>query len=659
MGSTAIYEYKALRQPDEIRLFQLSSSSDPETDIHGSIIHTTISEESALSDSNTSHPPESPAYICCDTYHPSDAYSLEGGYTALSYAWGNPEKSCAVFVDGKRLPITANLDQALRSLRLEAKSPRLWVDSICINQASDQERNHQVRQMCLIYKTATSTIIFLGPATTLSTSCFKATATGLVKGPEIARKYRWDPTDLGLHFLELAKSRDEILRRSWFTRAWTFQELVVSRRPWICCGTTCIPWSQLCSYFLQDRRWDIALGTDRWSHRMMYANSYMPDPWGLGNAVRGRYSIVKDPDTQCLQITIKGFMIMDKVRQIYHAGPEAPIKEADKFSLYSLLEHRQGFAASDFRDAVFSLYGILDQSDTVIQWTPVDYEKCTARSFTDLAATLLSSDDTHGYAPFIHIENGRDEIEDLPSWVPNWAAMRKYRQSIRNNIFDRMSRFRSKESDQTVDLRVYKDHNAVACRGHHSLSRIVKLSPPVPLEEKWLNDWNIQVRIFVDGSHSLLVTSGEDSGHGLPEISVKVNTTPTNNVYDPLSRRELPDFSPKFTSKNDVPDLTYRRAECIPGRRFALLDDNELALVPEQARVDDQICHLKGAQVLFTVRKAVDKAQSAVLDRRVLDDFEGRILAVGHYHLIGECCKGDYESVTRPVGSFDMGFILH
>jgi hypothetical protein len=55
----------------------------------------------------------------------------------------------------------------------------------------------------------------------------------------------------------------------------------------------------------------------------------------------------------------------------------------------------------------------------------------------------------------------------------------------------------------------------------------------------------------------------------------------------------------------------------------------------------------------------VNEAQSAVLDRRVLDDFEGRILAVGHYHLIGECCKGDYESVMRPVGSFDMGFILH
>lgn len=150
MGSTAIYEYRALRQPDEIRLFQLSSSSEPEADIHGSIIHTTISEESALSDSNTSYPPESPAYICCNPYHPSDAYSLKGRYTALSYAWGNPEKGCAVFVDGKRLPITATLDQALRSLRLEAESPRLWVDSICINQASDQERNHQVRQMCLI-----------------------------------------------------------------------------------------------------------------------------------------------------------------------------------------------------------------------------------------------------------------------------------------------------------------------------------------------------------------------------------------------------------------------------------------------------------------------------------------------------------------------------
>lgn len=639
MASAAAYEYEALRQPDEIRLFQLSLSPDSDTDICGSIIHTTISKELNLSDCDTSYPSESPDCFCCEPYDPSDAYSLEGGYTALSYTWGNPEKSSVVYIDGKRLPITVNLDQVLRSLRLKTKSPRLWVDSICINQESDQERNHQVRQMCSIYKTATSTIIYLGPATALSTSCFKAAAAGPVMGSEIAQPRRWDldPNALGLCYPELAKGRKEILGRSWFTRAWTFQELVVSRRPWICCGTTCMPWSQLCSYFLQERRWNLALGSDKRSFHDRYANCPMPDPWGLESAVYGRYSIAQDPDSQSLQVTTKGFMIMDKVRQIYHAGPETRVRKKDKYSLYTLLERRQGFAASDLRDSVFSLYGVLDQNDSAILRTPVDYQKSIVQTFTELAIALLCTDDGHDYALFTHVENGRNEIEGLPSWVPNWAAMRKYDRSIRNYILNwTPPLFGSREPEEKPsDFKIYKEDNAIVCRGHHLLSRIVKLSPSVQLKDRWMDDWSVKPRIFVDGSETLLVTSEEESRHGLPEI-------PRSNA-----------------GKNDVRHLIDRQAECIPGRRFALLEDDELALVPEQARVDDQICVLKDAKVFFTVRKAVDGVQDLALDRRVLDDFEGRISAVEHYNLIGECCKGDYKDMAKHAGPFDVGFMLH
>ncbi|KAN0099107.1 Heterokaryon incompatibility protein (HET) domain containing protein [Hyaloscypha variabilis] len=605
MGSISVYQYSPLQEPDAIRLFQLSPSSSQDSDIHSSIIHTNLSKESNFTDSDTSHPPESPNYICGNIYVPSDAYSFEGGCTALSYTWGSPERICSVYIDGMLLPITANLDQALRSLRLEAKSPRLWVDSICINQESDQKRNHQVRQMCAIYKTATSTIIYLGPATALSTSCFAAAAAGI--GTERA------------HFSnrELARGKDEILGRSWFTRAWTFQELVVSRRPWVCCGTMCVPWSQLCTYFLPKRRWNIDFGTEKWINSTIGAKNYVYDPWGLGNVVEARYSIVHGCDSQTLRITTKGFMIMDKVRQFYQAGPGKYIQQNDKFSLFTLLEHRQGFAASDPRDAAFSLYGVLDPNDKTILRTPVDYKKSIAQAFTDIAIELLFTGVSHVYALFTHVENGQNEIDGLPSWVPNWAAIRKYNQSIRNHIIEwTFPLCRLESACPKMDFRIYKEESAI---------------------DRWMsvNPWEAQIRIFAIGKDSIVITSGEKYGSGLREISTQSSW------------------------KNYIGDLIGRRAACIPGRRIALLDDGDLALVSEQARVEDHICAFQRANVFFAVRKLEEEAQSMPSDQRVLADFEGRISAVGHYTLIGECWKGMFESMRKETNAFDMGFVLH
>ncbi len=41
----------------------------------------------------------------------------------------------------------------------------LWVDTICIDQASNSERSHQIQLLAGIYNDATSVIAWLGPAT--------------------------------------------------------------------------------------------------------------------------------------------------------------------------------------------------------------------------------------------------------------------------------------------------------------------------------------------------------------------------------------------------------------------------------------------------------------------------------------------------------------
>lgn len=77
------------------------------------------------------------------------------GYQAHSYVWGNPEKPFKVFVvDYSRATVgfsllTINLHNAMHNLRdcEEAASQVFKIDQICINQESNDEKNHEVAMM--------------------------------------------------------------------------------------------------------------------------------------------------------------------------------------------------------------------------------------------------------------------------------------------------------------------------------------------------------------------------------------------------------------------------------------------------------------------------------------------------------------------------------
>jgi hypothetical protein len=96
-------------------------------------------------------------------------------YDAISYAWEGQILSQDHFIychekDGrsKKLLITRNCEAVLRHVRLENDIRAIWIDSICIDQATTQEKNHQVRLMGDIYKYAQKVIVWLGEDPNLS-----------------------------------------------------------------------------------------------------------------------------------------------------------------------------------------------------------------------------------------------------------------------------------------------------------------------------------------------------------------------------------------------------------------------------------------------------------------------------------------------------------
>lgn len=96
-------------------------------------------------------------------------------YDALSYCWGQPveESRFVITCDGKQMVVTQNLHEALPFLRFEDRDRALWIDAICINQESEDEKSQQVGIMKQIYEKADKVIIWLGKMADEHRAAFK------------------------------------------------------------------------------------------------------------------------------------------------------------------------------------------------------------------------------------------------------------------------------------------------------------------------------------------------------------------------------------------------------------------------------------------------------------------------------------------------------
>jgi hypothetical protein len=83
-------------------------------------------------------------------------------YEALSYVWGSPTPDTAVSCHGLELLVTKNCVLAMRRLRHRFRTRLLWIDAICIDQTSGEEKQHQVQLMGDVYSKAEEVIIWLG-----------------------------------------------------------------------------------------------------------------------------------------------------------------------------------------------------------------------------------------------------------------------------------------------------------------------------------------------------------------------------------------------------------------------------------------------------------------------------------------------------------------
>jgi hypothetical protein len=95
-------------------------------------------------------------------------------YEALSYSWEAHKGDGNILCFNMPFKITSNCEAALFGLRLLKRPRVLWVDAICIDQESNQDKEAQIPLIKDIYSMALEVILWLGPSSFTSHRAFRA-----------------------------------------------------------------------------------------------------------------------------------------------------------------------------------------------------------------------------------------------------------------------------------------------------------------------------------------------------------------------------------------------------------------------------------------------------------------------------------------------------
>ncbi|KAK3706185.1 hypothetical protein LTR37_012886 [Vermiconidia calcicola] len=388
------YKYASLNDPSwQIRLLILKPAHGLSTDIYGSLYTGDFQDDVTV-------------------------------YYALSYTWGDNHRTNFITIDGRILPITANLYGALLRLR-GSQSRTLWIDAICINQDDDYERSAQVSVMRQIYERAEHVVIWLGEESVTEDGRISMEFLASIDWETAKKRYyklaetkhpghctNTPDNDAARerHSETMARAKqlctvegavqafnatrgaedrltienlNKFLARPWFSRRWVIQEVCVAKQATTICGTNYLPWPMLVQaldsndYQCQERNSNIAVA-------LLHAAKWME---------------------------------FDES----HVNPRGILEVMFRF---------ENFACRDSRDligAVLSLWPSLGYR--------IDYSlDCTTNYFL-FAKSLVDAGWLINVLDSALLCRQRPGIDDptLPTWVPDWRRLGSHNDGHRDN----------------------------------------------------------------------------------------------------------------------------------------------------------------------------------------------------------------------------------
>ncbi|KAH7240303.1 heterokaryon incompatibility protein-domain-containing protein [Fusarium redolens] len=352
----------------------------------------------------------SPILTCYLTEVSLDSPSLN--YYALSYTWGDPSRTTRILVNGEWLVCVCQKEsQTPVPLDHRFTFPTLlWVDAICINQNDLDERAQQVTLMQEIYSRASSVLVWLGRATEQTVPAFRLLL-GLAdisrSSLDVAREYIAHVIRNECfkgHWLALG----ELLQREWWHRVWTIQEVVLGSDIQVICGPFAVEWDRimqatavfkLCYRFMDEL---IEATTFSTTYHYLF-------PFRSG---AHRMKVIK---------LLKFFISQKK-------DPRLLRSPSSDGHLASLLDMTRNYDATDPRDKVYAILGLLEELGYKSPLR-VSYRVSVEELYTHVAKILQQDSDTLNVMSHVEVNplTRQGTLSGLPSWVPNWTVPSSYK----------------------------------------------------------------------------------------------------------------------------------------------------------------------------------------------------------------------------------------
>ena len=183
-------------------------------------------------------------------------------YNALSYTWGDPVLTEQIKINGSLVEVRRNSADALRQgvKFSQSQSPYFWLDALCIDQTSTEEKNAQVARMADIFNKAKHVLICLGGYDDDGEYALQSLRSHVIPGKS-SEVLNWRnpgrPHPVGIDLPRCALSFAVLTRRPYWKRVWIIQEIFLARDARVFCGEVSIPlWlfeaeTESAGYFLQ------------------------------------------------------------------------------------------------------------------------------------------------------------------------------------------------------------------------------------------------------------------------------------------------------------------------------------------------------------------------------------------------------------------------
>lgn len=412
--SEKLYELIPIKEHG-IRVFELMPGS-PQTSLAGRLFSATLVDTGGARLDNSGHQTE---------------------YVAVSYHWGD-DRAARYRVECNSIAHAVTLEayRALHRIRGASERIYIWIDSLCINQADDEEKNKQVAMMCRIYHGAKQLSAYLGESGILPSDPSNDSQDAamfllaLLSDYRAGRSYllvdscsttdsraedRIDNIKYGArlcmpHATFLERGLRELVAIQWFKRMWIKQEVWASASIVVHYGALKMTWSALKAWgelyhstlenlvppANQPRVKDLA---DQLKRLL-----YPLDQGSSEDHLRAREPEIPNP-----------FLDPEIDMDFIHVHNKASVSHA---------------ACSDQKDNIYALL-TMSTLGTARSFQPsesafdVEYKESTVSTFTRLAEYIIRRDGSI----FLLLLNdafprpfGAGVVEglQLPSWVPDW-----------------------------------------------------------------------------------------------------------------------------------------------------------------------------------------------------------------------------------------------